>query len=1300
MTTASTAAQGAVKGLGASNLAHLELNRNWARLLPRDVAYRERVVPLARDNEVLVVASLTATEDLLERLSRIAGCSVQAQAVFDPLDIDYGLAAIYESPQAALRLQEEAIGLNLVRLGYVGANVLREHLAGLREGASLTEMLVEARIANDSALAEAMAFTLHLPNVRLGTWPLRPPLVRILPRKFAEAYSLAPFALYRGCLLVAVATPNSLAMLREASRLTGFPVAPVVVPKGAITSIIRTAWGTVVMANAEEDSALDMLLSKGESNAPSTTLSFVEHPELSIDPEIARRVPEPMARRLGCFPLRLEGQRVVVATDAPLGPDKQETLRLFLGRPVQQTIIEPSLLRALSDYWATQDPGVTEVVWPANWWTHEEPFEGFLTTLGYVTEDQSQALRRTAGRRQAPLTRILLETGVLTEESLAEALSLWWGAPWVQIDQWLPDSEILDLMPEQYAQHHGVLPLRAAGQGLTIAVTSPDTPDLARNIMELTGMMVRFVIAAQSPITRVLRFWYNTPFHLLSEEFAAVASRLMQEDKLLPNDRTYWAQMHLQSGEEPDQTALRLGLFSEQELAESIARVLQYDFTTLAPEEQLETMISGSAGQVSSVRRVNDPVDPAVSGLLSVEDARRLGVIPLRREQTRLVVAFAWPSQRIITTVQDLVREQIRPVVARRSEIESAINRVGGHPRLGDVLLSSGLVRPDQLEAANSLAEKSGLRIGEALVSLGHVSENQLVGFLADQYGLPHFDLQVEFMDTDLVSLVPRGFVLQRQVLPLSVEEDEIVLGVVDPSDLSAISEVEQLIHRRVRPVLVAPSAFALAYQTIFHEENVQLSATQLMNRTPEDSAARVLSDGQKVFILVTLVALTFLFLWKPLGMLVASVTAVNLFYLAIAFYKFYLIFRGLGENLEIAVTPAEVATLDERDLPVYTILVPLYREASVLPTLVESLGRLDYPKAKLDVKLLLEEDDPETIAAAQAFQLPSHFQIVVVPNFPPKGKPKACNYGLLNARGTYVVIYDAEDIPEPDQLKRAILAFRKGAENLGCVQCKLNYYNHDQNLLTRWFTSEYSMWFDLFLPGLNATGAPIPLGGTSNHFPTIVLQDLGAWDPYNVTEDADLGIRLFKRGYTTSVVDSTTYEEANSEVYNWIRQRSRWVKGYIQTWLVHMRNPFSLYRAVGFHAFFSIQMTILGTFFTFLVNPIFWALTLIWFLVQWSLIRDLFPGPIYYVGAVTLFLGNFIFTYMSIMGCLYRRHYSLVKYAVFSLLYWYLMSFAAWKGIVQLLRNPFYWEKTVHGLYRGQAIDTLRGGQRLGNSQ
>src|SRR5664279_140422 len=246
----------------------------------------------------------------------------------------------------------------------------------------------------------------------------------------------------------------------------------------------------------------------------------------------------------------------------------------------------------------------------------------------------------------------------------------------------------------------------------------------------------------------------------------------------------------------------------------------------------------------------------------------------------------------------------------------------------------------------------------------------------------------------------------------------------------------------------------------------------------------------------------------------------------------------------------------------------------------------MDYPRSKLDIKLVLEADDAQTIEAAKALALEATFEIIRVPHSLPKTKPKACNYAIQMARGEYLTIYDAEDKPEPDQLKKAIVAFRKGGANTACVQARLNYFNAEENWLTRMFTLEYSLWFDMFLPALDRLSVPIPLGGTSNHFDLAKLRRVGAWDPFNVTEDADLGLRFAAMGYRVGIVNSVTYEEANSHLGNWIRQRSRWVKGYMQTWLVNMRDPIGLVRRVGVKGFLSLQFFVGGGILSGLAYP------------------------------------------------------------------------------------------------------------------
>jgi cellulose synthase/poly-beta-1,6-N-acetylglucosamine synthase-like glycosyltransferase len=469
-----------------------------------------------------------------------------------------------------------------------------------------------------------------------------------------------------------------------------------------------------------------------------------------------------------------------------------------------------------------------------------------------------------------------------------------------------------------------------------------------------------------------------------------------------------------------------------------------------------------------------------------------------------------------------------------------------------------------------------------------------------------------------------------------------------------------------------------------------------LLRERPDECANVTLTTRQKI-VGGALIAAAAVVLWYRLVpfLLVLNAAAI-VFYTVQSLYKFYLVWVAMGRPVEIQVSDEEITALRDQELPTYTLLIPLHREAEVLPELVKSLSALDYPPEKLDIRLLLEEDDADTIAAAEELALQPPFRALVIPDSDPKTKPKACNYGLYTCDSELLVIYDAEDRPEPDQLRKAVAAFAKLPDEVICLQAKLNYYNPRQNLLTKWFTAEYSVWFDLFLPGLTASRAPIPLGGTSNHFKVAELKELGGWDPFNVTEDCDLGVRLHKHGHTTAVVDSTTWEEANSKLMGWIRQRSRWCKGYIQTYLVHMRHPVALFRQLGLRDWFSFQMTIGGMIFCLLVNPVYWSMTALWFVTRWELVPALFPLWVFALGAVCLSVGNFAFVYLMVVGCMKRGHYDLVKYAVVCPVYWLLMSIGGWKAALQIVSRPHYWEKTTHGLTQG----TQDSGERAGEGR
>src|SRR5579859_7560116 len=285
----------------------------------------------------------------------------------------------------------------------------------------------------------------------------------------------------------------------------------------------------------------------------------------------------------------------------------------------------------------------------------------------------------------------------------------------------------------------------------------------------------------------------------------------------------------------------------------------------------------------------------------------------------------------------------------------------------------------------------------------------------------------------------------------------------------------------------------------------IQMEGKELRPFTPfreTFSAYKTLTREQWVVLSLIIFGTLFGMVLYGTEMSVVIVSLITVFYFSTLFLDFFLTMRALNQSTEEHVDDTTVRALTSANWPRYTILCPLYHEAAVVPQFVQAMQALDYPTDKLQILFLTEADDGETRKAIATLSLPSHFCTVTVPAGEPRTKPRACNYGLLQARGDYVVIYDAEDVPDPLQLKKAVLTFANHDADLACVQAKLHYYNAEQNLLTRWFTVEYSLWFGLTLLGMQQSRLPLPLGGTSNHFPSEVLLRVGAWDPFNVTED------------------------------------------------------------------------------------------------------------------------------------------------------------------------------------------------------
>jgi len=458
-------------------------------------------------------------------------------------------------------------------------------------------------------------------------------------------------------------------------------------------------------------------------------------------------------------------------------------------------------------------------------------------------------------------------------------------------------------------------------------------------------------------------------------------------------------------------------------------------------------------------------------------------------------------------------------------------------------------------------------------------------------------------------------------------------------------------------------------------------SLVGLRQAAPEMSAHTVLSVRQKIGLIGLIAALVGGAVLDGLLMLRIIVAVGTAMYAATLIYRMLLIRRGLKGSHLVQVSDQDALAIPADQLPVYSVLVPAYKEPGVIGKIIAAISQLDYPADKLDVRLLLEADDEETIAAARTSVGSAPITIVLVPAAEPRTKPKACNFGLQSATGELVTIFDAEDRPEPLQLRRAVLALQRLGEGFACVQARLGYFNATQNMITRWFTIEYGTWFRFLLPGLVSVGAPIPLGGTSNHFRTPLLRALQAWDPYNVTEDADLGIRLARLGYSVGVLDSVTEEEANSDFVNWIKQRSRWYKGYLQTWLVHMRRPVDVHRELGWRGAFGLHLFVLGTPLTALINPLFWGLAILWFVQKPSGVAALFPPAVYYVALTCFVFGNAAVIYVNVLTTQVINQPNLLKAGLLVPAYWVMMSIAAVKAAFQLVFKPSYWEKTSHGL-------------------
>jgi cellulose synthase/poly-beta-1,6-N-acetylglucosamine synthase-like glycosyltransferase len=584
-----------------------------------------------------------------------------------------------------------------------------------------------------------------------------------------------------------------------------------------------------------------------------------------------------------------------------------------------------------------------------------------------------------------------------------------------------------------------------------------------------------------------------------------------------------------------------------------------------------------------------------------------------------------------------------------------------------------GIGKP-YIETAMQRAMVNGTSIEQELIASGLVQERTYYAALAHNLDLPFVEAIEDGLVTDRPLLDSQ--LTRPTMLRLSHSRHAPVTAIApEASRIGFIREaIERLPDLRHSLAVAAPSTMRNAVWRAGAARRVRDTVSGLFESAPRFSARVVFHGNQGFYAGVAASGIIAALFVSDAALLLMHVF-LSLLYLAALLLRAGAVWQRRRRQPRPALP-------DDGGLPVYTVMVALYREAEVAGQLISTLRRLDWPASLLDVKLVCEADDHETIAALKAENPGPQFEIIEVPPSHPRTKPKALTYALAGARGTYLAIYDAEDRPHPQQIREAYARFSTAPENVACLQAPLIIANGRDCWLSALFSLEYSALFRSLLPMLATHRMPMPLGGTSNHFRTDVLRAVGGWDPFNVTEDADLGMRLYRLGYRADVIRRQTVEDAPVSVGIWLRQRTRWFKGWLQTWLVMMRDPAALRREMGLTGFFVFQLLIGGMLLSSLAHPLVLAFLVRSVVAMLAVPVDHMPWAERVLFAVDFvnILGSYA-TFLVLGTAAMIEHekrqigwrWAMVPF------YWMLVSLAAWRAVFELKSNPFFWHKTPH---------------------
>ena len=585
------------------------------------------------------------------------------------------------------------------------------------------------------------------------------------------------------------------------------------------------------------------------------------------------------------------------------------------------------------------------------------------------------------------------------------------------------------------------------------------------------------------------------------------------------------------------------------------------------------------------------------------------------------------------------------------------------------------------LKQASVKSVSSSKSAAEIMISEGHISEIDYFKCMADYLNLPFDNTELD-ISRCLGELANSTNKIENAKLTLVRGRDQSSIIYTSP-DRRIMAELKKFLDKypalKTRTVITIFSNNRRTFIARRRGSLVRSAIFFLRKNFPAHSAKPTITNEQSIIASIVATIVTF-------GIIFFSKTSLfllhifgSIFYLMCIWVRMIAAFYSQPKML--AEQQGELRA-DDIELPVYSVLVALYQEENQIKDLIRSLSKLDWPKSKLEIKLICEGDDLASIDAIKAAIHGPPFELIIVPPTLPRTKPKALNFAFPLCAGRYLVLYDAEDRPHPHQLREAYSRFCSEEKNIACLQAPLVIHNAEQGWLTSLFAIEYSALFSGLLPTLAKWKTPIPLGGTSNHFRRSALEYVGAWDPYNVTEDADLGIRLSRMGFLTGTLNSPTYEEAPSNLGSWIRQRTRWFKGWLQTWLVHMRNPSKLRKDLGWYNTFIFHAVITGMIVSALTHP-FFLISLASTLYYIAVTPEV---EAFYIMLTVVDISNILFGYIAFSVLAWRTLpvsglKSLRPKLIGVPIYWLLISAAAWRAVWHLIMRPFEWEKTTHVL-------------------